>query len=326
MLPGQLSPNTANDFGMAVYLAENDIDVWGIDQAWTMVPAEVTDHSFMEDWGIDRQVRDLKIAMAVARVLRYRTGNGVGKMLLAGYSSGVATGFAMVNDEAVRPSFTRHVKGLIPIDLSLNSEDEGVIATVKGDHDRLTLMMESGSFGEFIPFRLVGNLARTNPGGDSPVIPGFSNLQTALFFGAGPFVQGSTFHYLAGVWAEDFPSGLKYVTLDQWFDFLEAGVPWEAARFISEYNAWMSGLMDLPWDDNFGKVTVPILNVNPAGGFGKLNESSTKLLGSKDITQLNLQLESDEDVLYDFAHIDIFIANNAEEVAWKPIMEWIKVH
>ncbi len=32
-LPGTKSPNMPNDFGLAVYLAEQEIDVWGIDQA-----------------------------------------------------------------------------------------------------------------------------------------------------------------------------------------------------------------------------------------------------------------------------------------------------
>lgn len=199
ILPGQRSPNTPDDFGLAVYLAENGVDVWGIDQAWTLVPAEVTDHSFMADWGLDRQVQDLRVAMAVARSLRYWTGNGVGRMLLAGYSSGVATGFATVNLEADRPMMHRQVKGFIPIDLVINSEDEGIKLTAEADYNRLTEMVDNGQYGEFIPFALVGNLARTAPSGDSPVIPGATNAQAALLMGAGPFVSGSTFHYLAGV-------------------------------------------------------------------------------------------------------------------------------
>ena len=30
--------------------------------------------------------------------------------------------------------------------------------------------------------------------------------------------------------------------------------------------------------------------------------------------------------MYDFAHIDIFIANNAEEYAWRPMLDWINAH
>ena len=35
------------------YLASQNIDVWGIDLAWTMIPMETTDFSFMKNWGID---------------------------------------------------------------------------------------------------------------------------------------------------------------------------------------------------------------------------------------------------------------------------------
>lgn len=49
---GSASPGTPDDHSAAVYLARNDIDVWGIDQNWALVPAGTTDFSFMEDWGI----------------------------------------------------------------------------------------------------------------------------------------------------------------------------------------------------------------------------------------------------------------------------------
>lgn len=114
--------------------------------------------------------------------------------------------------------------------------------------------------------------------------------------------------------------------MDQWYDFLEAGITWEAAQFMANYNAWMGVLYDVPWDDNFPAVTVPILSVNPAGGFGRMCENNTTLLSSKDITHLNIQLLPDEQAIEDFAHIDIFIANNAEDLVWQPMLEWIKKH
>ena len=41
LLPGLYSPTTPNDYGMAVYLARNNVDVWGIDQAWNLVPMKL---------------------------------------------------------------------------------------------------------------------------------------------------------------------------------------------------------------------------------------------------------------------------------------------
>jgi len=98
-LPGIHSPNTPDDFGIAIFLAENNIDVWGIDQAWTLVPKETSDFSFMENWGIQKQVDDLRIAMAITRFARLLTGSGFDKLILSGYSSGVVTGFALLNEE-----------------------------------------------------------------------------------------------------------------------------------------------------------------------------------------------------------------------------------
>lgn len=99
MLPGLNSPSTPRDFGMAAYLAKNDVDVWGIDQAWNLVSDNVTDYSFMVDWGLDKQQKDLRRAIGIARLARYLTGSPNDRMILAGYSSGVATGFAALNAE-----------------------------------------------------------------------------------------------------------------------------------------------------------------------------------------------------------------------------------
>ena len=43
-------------------MAQNDIDFWGIDQNWILVPQGVTDFGFMADWGIQNQVENLDIA------------------------------------------------------------------------------------------------------------------------------------------------------------------------------------------------------------------------------------------------------------------------
>ena len=52
--PGVDKANAQNS--SPVYLASNNIDVWGIDLAWTLVPVETSDFSFMQDWGIERDV------------------------------------------------------------------------------------------------------------------------------------------------------------------------------------------------------------------------------------------------------------------------------
>ena len=50
------------------------------------------------------------------------------------------------------------------------------------------------------------------------------------------------------------------------------------------------------------------------------------MLGSKDIENLTIQLRSPEEILFDFGHIDIFIAENAPELVWEPLLSWIEEH
>jgi len=151
-----------------------------------------------------------------------------------------------------------------------------------------------------------------------------TNLEVALFFGAGPLFGGDPpFHYLAGNYENDFPVDFRYVTLDQWFDFMEAGVPWESARFMLDYCALISDIVDVRFDDHYAEIDVPIFNVCPAGGFGELSIYGTTFLGSTDITHHSIQLQSAENALLDFGHIDLFIANNAEELFWQPLLEWM---
>ena len=50
------------------------------------------------------------------------------------------------------------------------------------------------------------------------------------------------------------------------------------------------------------------------------------LLGSTDVTQLLIQLKPPADILYDFGHIDVFTAGNAEQLAWQPMLNWIQAY
>jgi hypothetical protein len=123
MLPGQLSPNMADDFGMGVYLARNNVDVWGIDQAWTLVPQETMEFGFMQEWGLEKTAVDLRTGMAIARVARYLIGNELDRMIMSGYSSGVPTGFLACGMESQMEAGLRHIKGYVPIDYAILTDD-----------------------------------------------------------------------------------------------------------------------------------------------------------------------------------------------------------
>lgn len=326
-LPGTLSPATPDDFGLAVYLAQNDVDVWGIDQNWTFVPEHVTDHSFMAGWGIVNQANNLALAMKIARYARLFTGQKLDKMFLCGYSSGVATGYTLLNNEAHRDSRLQQVKGFIPADLPIKTDHEGTLQIWLNEYNRTKELIDAGEYGDFIAFSLAGTLARNDPDGESPIIPGITNMQMAMFFGGGPFWGvNPPFHYLASTWENDFPAAFKYVQLDQWLDFMIAGVPWEAARFVMDYCSILSDAANVPFDDNYHLIDVPIFNVCPAGGFGELDIYGTQMLGSTDVTNHIIQLDSPENALFDFGHIDLFIAPEAEALFWQPMLEWMRQH
>lgn len=326
-LPGTLSATTPVDFGAAVYWALRDVDVWGIDQAWNNVPAETADFGFMADWGIDKQYRDLGRAVAVARLARMFTGNGYDRMNLLGYSSGSGTGYALVNAETQLPAGLRQVGGWISVDYSPITDDPEWTTVANCDYiASLEADMAAGNYGYFVGFDFLGILAQEDPDGESPVFEGFTNLQAALYLGAGQIFGVGDIHYLAGVWEEELPVDLVHTTVPRWLDFMAAGAPWQPVKFLLDYSVWGCREQDVPWDDHFAEISVPVLNIGAAGGIGPITHWCLGLLGSSDITDLTVQLLPDDQALYDFGHIDLFIGDQAPELVWQPILAWIEGH
>lgn len=325
-LPGTRSPNMPNDFGFAVFLAEQDVDVWGIDQAWTLVPEDASDFSFMMDWGLQKQVTDLRAAMQAAFFVRMLTGCGDNKLNLLGYSSGVWTGYALLNQESQYPIHRRVAGGFVAADGGYKTNDDAMKQGFLVDYNLTKSMYDQGQYGYWIPFATVGKLARTDPDGASPLFQGFTNFQAAMFYAAGPIFGTITFHYFAGIWENDFPVDLQYVTKDEYYDFMEAAVPWEATKFILDYEGIICDIGDLPFDDHLGEITVPILNLAMAGGLGELSKYTTTLLGSSDITNIIPSLHPPDEVLKDFAHIDMFLSRKAPTLVWRPALDWVNTH
>lgn len=175
-LPGTLSATTPEDFGAAVYWARRNVDVWGIDQAWNNVPAETADFAFMADWGLDKQYQDLGTGLRVARMVRRISGSGNGKMNLLGYSSGSATGYALLNAETQLPPGRRQVGGWISVDYAPLSDDAEFTAANCDLVATFQAMIDAGEYGYFVGFDFLGNLAVNDPDGMSPVFPGMTIL------------------------------------------------------------------------------------------------------------------------------------------------------
>ena len=324
MLPGVTSPTTPDNFGMGYFLARNDVDVWGIDQAWAIVPATETNTDFMIDWGLARQMNDLHTAVGVARLTRIMTGCGNAKMILAGYSNGVPTTISLVNEETQLPTYLRNIGGYIPIDNAIKV-DAGAMkdALVKYATD-YSEFVAAGNGGEMVYFAMMADAVRNNPDGYD-LLAGVTNLDYVLNVVAGPTLfPGHPFHYWAATWTDGKPTGLRFTDWELWLDFLASGTAWEPYIWTAEWCGYVAGTFDTPYDDHLGEIRVPILNLTPAGGYADATFYGLSLLGSRDKETIMPSMGGP--VEQEFAHIDLFTAPEAELLVWRPLLRWIRSH
>lgn len=140
----------------AVYLAEENIDVWGIDLRWTFVPAglcKITGCKFMKDWNTTTHIGDIRTAMKFAGLIRKMAGSSempfervsvddhsgitsdsrdsrqkkFGTMYLLGISRGAQFVYAYADMETTLPKGKRTVKGLIPIDMVYKYDPQATV-------------------------------------------------------------------------------------------------------------------------------------------------------------------------------------------------------
>ena len=324
------SPATSWDHSVTVFLAQHDVDVWGMDYGWALVPAATTDFTFMRDWGLGREIQDAEKGLAVARSIRASTGQGFGKLSLSGFSYGVPIAYLVASDETQQPPGRRSVKGIVPIEGNVKAPDEATrlancSAAVSDQKDYLDqgVYQLDNSF-----FKQVGELALSAPDAVSPFYPPLTNWQFVLYVYTSDDGGG---HFLGGyIDASGVPTGLRFTDLRFLADLLhEAGQP----PYNAPVRVWVDlekldcNGNDVPFDDHLGDITIPILYIGAAGGFnGKSGYYSTTLTSSRDITKFVVQLLPDDQRAYDFGHADPFWARNAERLVWQPILSWINAH
>lgn len=324
-MPGYLSDHAAPDFGIAVHVAQEGLDVWGMDQAHNLIPAGTTNFASLADWDMFKYVEDTRTGLGIARAVRLFTGNGLHKMGLLGYSGGATLGFAVVNEESKLPRGFRHVGAFIPVDQGVIAGDPDFAASDCATAQYYADLIDSGEYLEANPFPLFGEPARDDPDGPSDLIPGFTNLEAALAVAVYPYVEGFPYHFLAGEFdANGLPSGLQYTDVDLWVDFLVQAPPFFANAFSRDEYISSCGLEHAPWADHLGSVDLPVLFVAAAGGFGEVYGATLDLLSSADVSRLEAQLHPPSEIELDFAHIDLFTAENAPELVWRPILRWVK--
>lgn len=325
-LPGAKSPLLPDDLGFAVFMAQHGIDVWGIDNSYTLVPTGIDDFSFAAEWGMDKCISDISTGIAVARVARLFTGNGFRKMILTGYSQGAIMGYALINREAQVLPVRRNVAAFIPVDWGLAFDDPEVQAAecpFLGGYEDL---WNQGIYGFYDDpdgfYASIGTLAQVEPSGPSPYYDGFTNLEVFMFFTA-TAAPPYTSHYWGGSFTDegmplDFLYTTRLMATEFWIRWAPMHPPTRQWADLYEINC-----EDSIWETHLGAVDLPVFSLEAAGGAAPAMAATLARLTSAVVTRHVVQLQAPQDAYMDFGHVDLFTAANAEEVAWQPALEWI---
>jgi hypothetical protein len=330
------TPGASPEHAAPVFLAEHGIDVWGIDLGWTLVPAATTDFSFFKGWGIERDAKDVGVALALARLVRLSEGNGLGKIDLLGWSRGGQIGYAYLGAETQLPRGRRQVAGFVPVDIFLKTDDPNLrqAACVRAAAEQAALDAGTLESTVGVLFATLGSLALSDPTGASPIVPGFTNRQAALIAGSATYVffpPGEApvpfYHFAGGTFdANGLPTGLTFTPEIPWYHFEEGAAPYEPQQIVVEGDDVICDQKDVPFDDHLARITVPILYIGAGGGFGEFGVYSTTLLGSREVTTHVVRLLPPEKRAFEIGHADIWNSTDSQSLFWQPILDWLRGH
>jgi hypothetical protein len=313
--------------GMATYLAERGIDVWGIDFRWVRVPGDTADLSFMAGWGLATQLGDLDLGLTVARVTRTLTGSGPGRLHLVGFSRGGQLGWAQAGAETARPPSFRHLRGLVSIENAFKYDDEALRQADCASHASIEAALAGGiAASDFRFVADVGDLATVAPGDPSPFLPSLSNADLAEWLGASAG-GGSIphFHSVGGLVDPDtLVTELLYTEPEAWFTFLSGASAFQPLRVNLDGAAIGCEEFGSPFDDGLAEIRIPVLYVGVAGAFGAIGAHTTTLVASPDVSVRIVSQSADPEE--DWGHDDPWLADDADAEVWEPILDWIEAH
>jgi len=322
--------------GLPLALAQSDIDVWGMSMRWTLVPAGTTDLSFMKEWGLALHVEDLRLAMAIARQIRYLEGNGRDKMHLLGYSTGGWIGYAIINAEVALDESDRQIKGYIPVDTYIKTDDPEIRKHWCNSATDTEAKRAQGIYHNDNSFFLTfARLALSDPNGTSPFMAPLTNREFALAAGGASYVgfngnePAPFYHWFAASWTPDYskPTGLAYSDEAAFLEEMSNVAPFQANKLSLDNAQLVCDSVDLPYNDHLSRVTVPTLYVGAGGGFGEYGVYSTTLLGGSDHTNLVIHLASGpEGRRIDYGHIDLMAGGPSRTLVFPQLARWINAH
>lgn len=330
---------TDQDRSAAVYLARDNIDVWGIDLRWSLVPVTTRDFSFMKDWNTDTHLQDIGLGIKLARNIRKLSGSEDDGVFLLGHSRGAQFVYAYANNESQLPESQRDICGIIPMDMVYKyaSGEQALKDAAYERYQAYQSIYDSGNYysEEGTQLKALAVLAGVAPDAPSAAIPGMTNRQAALFAltctyaTTPPPLEPITpyYHFLAGTFDDNgLPSGLSYANYQHILKVALISADYQSLGEMIDGEAIMSDAVDVPYDDHLGDIEVPVFYVGAAGGMGVYGEYTLTLLGSEDVTSMIVQFESPDLVAFDYGHADLLWADNAIQLVWEPIDEWINTH
>jgi hypothetical protein len=313
-----------DDQALPVFLASNDVDAWGIDLRWTRVPLGVPDpNTVMENWGLQEDIDDLGLGLQFMRLIRTFTGSGNGQVALLGWSRGGILGYAYLGEESLRPYGRRHVNAFVPVDIYLKTDDQSARAYACSLVPVIRNQIEQGNYViDYTILQLAGDLAIADPDAMSPLIPGLTNGQT-IVLDAGIPQPGYTpwFHYIG---ADLAVLEMRYTEEELAYVHYSRVAPFQPRQIALDGTILFCDEEDSPYDDHLGDIDVPILYLGAGGGFGEYGLFTTTLLASGDVESLVISLNADN--AEDFGHTDLFLATEAEDLVWHPLLDWIRRH
>ncbi|MET0594687.1 MAG: hypothetical protein ABW133_18445 [Polyangiaceae bacterium] len=312
---------------LATYLADRNIDVWGIDRRWTLLPSDATDLSSLTDQGYKVGLADTRIALAAIRAIRAATGQGNGGVVLGGFSRGAHFAYAYAGAEASRPRASRHVNAIVPIDIYARvdpAETQIIAGACARAEDQYAQIAAGTVESDNLFFSDLGAFAASAPDDPSPILPPYTN-RGAFLWVAGQtyqFFRPTPLYHLAATVLEDGVSVSARLSpenrLTKWF----AGAPrWQSLRESADGDALWCGT-NPPIDDHIGDIRLPILYVGGKGGFGDYGRYTLTRTASTDARAI--VVSAGGDVASDTGHGDLLFGRNAASESWAAIAAFVR--
>jgi hypothetical protein len=315
--------------GLAAYLAERGVDVWGMDRRWGTTSAGSQDVSDYPSLGFATSVEDIRSGLAFARLVRGISGGDADRMTLMGFSIGALLTYSYAAAESVRPPRERHVKAIVPIDIyaRIAPENEDLRQKACNRRDQGRADMAGGFFDVDNTFiQQLGSFSQTAPDDPSPIWPGLTSRQalhtwvgqTFYYYGVTP-----VYHLNGGNIVDDSVTSLNFSGVHRVEDWHIGAPPHEAYVEGVDMDTILCGEGPLPLDDHLADIRVPIFYLGAAGGFGAYGVHSARITRSTDVTTHVVRRLAPELEVSDYGHADLLFARDAPELAWQPLAAWL---